>query len=334
MNLTERENILRMFQGKEPCWLPLSSRSMYSVGKLITDIERPHTKEGYDWFGVHWLPQNAFGRVITHPDVSQTPIVQDITNWREELKFPDIDALDWDAFQRDVNEDAKNLNGRLPFIRLENGLWERMTLLMGFENALVALLLEPDACREYAEAMADFKIKLHDRMLDLYPYDLAIYMEDLGSTKGPLMSLETYRSIFKEPVRRVLSHIKAKGPHVGFHSCGRMEMFVEDIIDMGAEVLNTVQIWNDQAALKERFGKQIIFYGGLNNQQITEAPYPEESQIRAEVHRVVDTLAHGGGLIIEMRNASTALNGVDVSAILYDEFERYTKGLYPENPED
>ena len=60
-----------------------------------------------------------------------------------------------------------------------------------------------------------------------------------------------------------------------------MEMFVEDIIDMGAELLNPVQIWNDQAALKARFGKQLVFYGGLNNQQITEAPYPQESQIRA-----------------------------------------------------
>lgn len=326
--MTERENILRMFQGKEPCWLPLGPKSMYCVGKLIADIERPHIQEGYDWFGVHWLPQKAFGRVITHPDVNQVPIIKDITNWRAELKFPDIDALDWDTFQKDVEEDAKNINGRLSFIRLENGLWERLTLLMGFENALVALLLEPDACREYAEAMADFKIRLHDRLLDLYPYDLAIYMEDLGSTNGPLMSLETYRYIFKEPVRRVLSHIKAKGPHVGFHSCGRMEMFVQDIIDMGAELLNPVQTWNDQVALKKRFGKQIIFYGGLNNQQITEVAYPEEDKIRGEVQRVVDALAHGGGLIIEMRDRNTALNGIDVPAILYDEFQKYTQGLY------
>lgn len=326
--MTERENILRMFQGKPPCWLPLSSKAMMAVGKLIPDMERPHSAEGYDWFGVHWLPQHALGRVITHPDTRQTPVLSDITRWREQIRFPDLDAIDWDMYRRDVEEDAKKLNGRLPFIRLENGVWERMTLLMGFENALAALLEEPEACREYAEAMADFRIRLHDRLLDLYPYDLAIYMEDLGSAKGPLMSPETYREIFKEPVRRVLSHIKAKGPHVGFHSCGRMEAFVEDLVDMGAELINPVQVWNDQAALKARFGDRLIFYGGLNNQQITEIDYPDEEKVRAEARRVVEALGRGGGLIIEMRNGNSTLNGVNVPAILYDEFARCTRGLY------
>lgn len=326
--MTERENILRMFEGKEPCWLPLSPRAMMCVGKKLPDIERPHSAEGWDWFGVHWLPQRALGRVITHPDVTQPPVVSDITRWKEQIKFPDLDALDWDMYRRDVDEDARLLNGRLSFIRLENGVWERMTLLMGFENALAALLLEPEACREYAEAMADFRIRFHDRLLDLYPYDLAIYMEDLGSAKGPLMSPATYRDIFKEPVRRILSHIKAKGSHVGFHSCGRMEAFIDDLTDMGAELINPVQIWNDQAALKEKYGSRLIFYGGLNNQQITEIEYPEEDKLRAEARRAVETLGRGGGYIVEMRSGNMALNGVNVPAILYDELDRCTKGLY------
>ena len=328
--MTERENILRMFEGKQPYWLPIGPRSMYSPGKLIGDIERPHFHEGYDWFGVHWLPQKALGRVITHPDVKQSPILKDITNWKNEIVFPDLDALDWDAFRRDIQQDAeKNLNGRLAFVRLENGVWERLTMLMGFENALAALLLEPEACCEYAEAMADFRIDLHERMLNLYPYDLAIYMEDLGSTKGPLMSAQTYRDIFKEPVKRVLSHIKSKGVHVGFHSCGRMDAFVPDLIEMGVELINPVQVWNDQKALKEKFGGKVIFYGGLNNQQVTDIAYPEEAAIRQEVRRVVDTLAVGGGYIVEMRNAKMAENDVDVPAILYDEFDAYTQNLYP-----
>lgn len=326
--MTERENILRMFEGKRPHWLPIGPKAMYAVGKLIDDIERPHFNEGWDWFGCHWLPQNALGRVITHPDVHQKPIVTDITKWKEQITFPDIDALPWDRFQADVNEDARKLGEKLSFIRLEGGIWERLTFLMGFENALMALLEEPEACREYAEAMADFKIRLHERVLSLFDYDLAIYMEDLGSAKGPLMSRATYQEIFKEPVGRVLAHMKTKAKHVGFHSCGCMDIFVPDLVEMGAELINPVQIWNDQEKLKKEFGGKVIFYGGLNNQQVTDIAWPEEEKIRAEVRRTVDTMGPDG-LIIELRNAKMAVNDVNVPAILYDEFEKYTQGLYP-----
>lgn len=326
--MTERENILRMFEGKKPCWLPLGPKSMHYVGgRVLPDLERPHEQEGYDWFGVHWLPQNAIGRVITHPDVRQEPILKDITRWREEVKFPDLDALDWEGLQKAVDADAPNAEGKFTFIRLENCIWERITLLMGFENALIALLTEPEACRELAEALADFRIRFHDRLLDLYPYDLAMYMEDLGSAKGPLMSLDTYREIFKEPVTRVLKHLKDRGCHVGFHSCGNMEIFVGDLIEMGAELINPVQVWNNQVELKARYGDKIIFYGGLNNQQITEIEYPDEEAVRADARRAVDALGPDG-FIVEMRNSNMSKNGVNVPAVLYDEFAKYTKDLY------
>lgn len=326
--MTERENILRMFDGLPPKWLPIGPRSMYQVGKLVPELFRPHDKEGYDWFGVHWLPQNELGRVITHPDIRQKPVLEDVTRWREEIVFPDLDSIDWDALASDIEKDKENLGGRLSFLRFENGLWERLTMLMGFENALASLALEPDACREYAETMADFDIRVLERLLDLYPYDLTIYMDDLGSSKGPLMSPDTYRYIFKEPTRRVLAYIKSRGSHVGFHSCGRMEAFVGDLVEIGVEVLNPVQVWNDQARLKREYGDKLIFYGGLDNQHITEIAYPEEEKVRAEARRAALTLGPGGGYIVEMRERNTCKNGLDVSGILYRELELCSKELY------
>ena len=327
--MTERENILRMFEGKKPNWLPLGPKAMYSVaGKLLADIERPHSAEGTDWYGVHWLPQKALGRIITHPDVRQNPVLSDITKWREQVHFPRLDDLDWDRFKRAADEDAKNADGLFTYIRFENCIWERLTLLMGFENALAALLEEPEACQEFSEAQADFRIEFHDRLLDLYPYDLAIYMEDLGSAGGPLMSVDTYREIFKKPAKRVLDHIRSRGVHVGFHSCGKMEAFVGDLVDMGVELINPFQVWNDQKRLLKEYGDKVIFYGGMNNQQITEIAYPKEEEVRKEVRRVVDELAPSGRLIVEMGTRNGAENGVDVPGIMYDEFEKYGKKLY------
>jgi hypothetical protein len=190
--------------------------------------------------------------------------------------FPDLDAVDWEAYSRDINKDMARLEDKMRFFMLEHGVWERLTLLMGFENALLSLLLEPEACREYAEAMADFKIALFDRIVALAPFDMVVYQDDLGSTKAPLMSVNTYRDIFKEPERRIADHVHSKGLYFGYHSCGRMEKFMDDLIDIGIDMINPIQTWNDQIRLKAEYGKKVVFHGGLNNQEITDIPEPNE----------------------------------------------------------
>lgn len=329
--MTERENVLRLFRGEMPEWLPESGTCLLCAGKLLMDIERPHNKEGYDWFGVHWLEQQAMGGVVTHPDVTHPYVLEDVTKWKEVIKFPDLEQIDWDAYKADLEKDFANLNGRMPFFMMEHGIWERLTLLMGFENALVALLVEPEACREYAEAMADFKIALFDKIIELAPFDMVLYQDDLGSTKGALMSLETYRDIFKEPVRRICQHVQSKGVLFGHHSCGRMEMFMDDLLDIGVDLVNPIQTWNNQSELKQKYGDKVVLYGGLNNQEITDILEPEENALRAELRRAVDTLAPGGRFILEVRRAVVSTNGVNAPAILMDEYEKYGRDFYSRN---
>lgn len=326
--MTERDNLLRIFRGETPAWLPEASRSMTWIGKPTMDLERPHTEEGTDWFGVHWLPQSALGGVVTHPDISQKPVLDDVTLWREQVHFPDLDAIDWEAFRQEVASELEALNGKLPFFMLEHGALERLTLLMGFEDALVALIEEPEACREFAEAMADYKIAMFDRIYSLAPYDLVIYQDDIGTTASPMLSLQSYRDIFKEPLRRVADHVHAAGCLFGYHSCGRMEAFMDDLLEIGIDMINPVQTCNDQVAFKQKYGDRVVIHGGINNQEITDIPEPEEQAVRAELRRAVDTLAPGGRFILEIRRQKMASNGLDVPAILHDEFDRYTANYY------
>lgn len=326
--MTERENLMLVFNGQTPAWLPEASRSMAWIGKFTMDLERPHMEEGYDWFRVHWLPQNALGGIVTHPDINQSPPLDDITCWKEQICFPDLDALDWEALKSDVEKELEGLDGRLPFFMLEHGAFERLTLLMGYEEGLVSLITEPEACREYAEAMADFKIALFDRVYALAPYELVIYQDDLGTGTGPLISVGTYREIFKEPLRRVVEHVHAAGCLFGYHSCGCMEAFMDDLLDVGIDMINPVQTCNNQMSFKAKYGNRVVIHGGINNQEITDCPYPEESAVRAELRRAVDTLAPGGRFILEIRRQKMAANGLDVPAILHDEFDRYTAGYY------
>ena len=57
--------------------------------------ERPEGHDGYDWFGVHWTFDPATG--APSPTSGVPHVITDLEHWREQVKFPDLDAIDWEA---------------------------------------------------------------------------------------------------------------------------------------------------------------------------------------------------------------------------------------------
>ena len=63
MNL--RQNMEKAFQHKMPDRIPHFRYDTYRVADYI--VERPINTEGYDGFGIHWIPcENSLN--ITHPE--------------------------------------------------------------------------------------------------------------------------------------------------------------------------------------------------------------------------------------------------------------------------
>ena len=51
--------------------------------------------EGDDWFGCHWIFDEKIFGFAQDPKV---PVpCTDITKWKEQVKFPDLDAIDWEG---------------------------------------------------------------------------------------------------------------------------------------------------------------------------------------------------------------------------------------------
>ena len=143
--ITERENVLRMINRTgDPEWVPLSWE--YGTGRFATPtpvLEHPKDqKDGVDWFGCHWkFDAPTFGYV---QDPAYPLPCDDITEWREQVHFPDYDAIDRETLAaRDcVNYDREN---KLVKFILESGPFERLHSLVGFEEAMVSMYTEPEA---------------------------------------------------------------------------------------------------------------------------------------------------------------------------------------------
>ena len=259
------------------------------------DRDRPdNCRDGYDWFGCYWRFDNQTQGYVQPLD-RPFPLT-DLCKWREQVKFPDLDALDWEEGSR------KDLEGHdaskyLLQIRTESGPFERLHQLYGFENAFIAMYDEPEAFLELMGALADFRIRLFRKIAQYYPADLMLTMDDLGSSRGPLMSLDMYRRFIKPFDARIIQALRDLGVFVVYHSCGSMEAFIPDIIEMGADIINPLQGGiNDQKSVEAEYGDRIIVSNGLDN--IVHLPSTTEDELRAEVRRVMDIFWEKKNLIV------------------------------------
>jgi uroporphyrinogen decarboxylase len=131
--------------------------------------------------------------------------------------------------------------------------------------------------------------------------DVVVEADDLGTQDRPLLNPDIYRSFIKPRHKEIIDVIKAakKDVSVFFHSCGAIREFIPDMIEIGVDALNPVQVsadGMDTKELKQEFGEEIAFWGGgVDTQNVL--PNGSQREVRQEVKKRIDDLAPGGGFV-------------------------------------
>lgn len=289
--MTERENALLALHHQEPEWVPALFTCTYNCRDVINS--RPIFEDGVDCFGVHWRRSGPETNYITHVDLSYPPILEDVTEWREKVVFPDLSAYDWEAAAAEIPEEVRR--EKLIYCIVGLGLLERVTTLMSYEDALCAFLEEPEAMYELCGAIADHKIELIDYIARYQKPDIINYHDDWAMQTAPFLPKYVWEEIIKPHTQRIYDAVKGHGIFLFHHSCGKIESYLPDIIAMGADGWNSCQDCNDLANIKRLYGDKLVLSGALDDQNILGRPTTTDEMLRAEARRKVDMLAAGGG---------------------------------------
>ena len=203
-------------------------------------------------------------------------------------------------------EEARRLYGETDYALvadfLGGGIFEQALWMRGFERFMMDLITDEP-----------FAIALLDTLLELYIEFYAVYLEavgpyvqivavgdDLGMQTGPLISPKLYRRLIKPRHKELYDFIHSRTEaKIMHHTCGGVFPFVQDLIDVGVDILNPIQTsarGMDPATLKREFGERLVFHGGIDVQQIL--PFATPERVKEEVKRIVATLGQGGGYIL------------------------------------
>ncbi len=312
--LTERENALRAIRRDgTPEWVPIAAKCFHFLIPSAI-LERPKKQDGLDWFGSYWKYDAETDGYAEHFEGG--PMLEDVSEWEEIVKFPDLDAIDWKACaEKDLA--GYDRDSQILEIFWESGPFERSHHLLGFEGAFIAMYEDPEAYKALLNALTDWKIDAMGRLIEAYKPDMIFTHDDLGSMRAPLMSMDMYREFVKPYHMRLEQFIRSKGVIVDQHSCGMMEPFVGDMIECGADIINCIQgTINNQEKILQEYGDKVSFHGGLS--PLMHDPSSTEEQLRAEVRRAIDVFAPYRNFIID-----TGSTDRKNAAILLDEAERY-----------
>jgi len=180
-------------------------------------------------------------------------------------------------------------------------VWQHPSFLRGLDQLLVDMAIDPEVANLLLDRFTDFYLGYFDRMLTSARgrIDLLRQADDLGTQSSLLFGPEMFRTFVKPRIARFVDLAHSHGVAFMFHSCGAIRPFIDDLIEIGVDVLDPLQAaaeGMEPEGLKADFGDRICLHGGIDTQYLL--PQASPSEVAAEVRRRVEILGAGGGYVL------------------------------------
>ena len=358
--LTSRERVLRAFHHEEPDRVPIQYldnpgvrvRLKQHYGLDAGDDEGLLCRLGTDFRGVY-TPYT--GQPI-HPDVPDRkvdPVWGTRTRWIENeaggywdfCDYPLLDATEetYDNWPLPSPDDFDySVVGALcrqhPDRAIHIGhagigdLMNSSGMLMGVEQAMMEIIDPDSPIQRFLDRRTDFQIACLERELDAAKgrIDFLWMGEDLGTQRGPIISMATYREFIKPRHKRILDLAQAWNIPVMIHSCGSSSWAFDEFIDLGITIVDTLQpeaTDMSPAYLKSRWGDRLTFHGCIS----TAGPvaYGTVEDVRRNMRETLEVMMPGGGYCMAPTHCLQENSPTENVVAMYETAREY--GVYRES---
>ncbi len=189
-----------------------------------------------------------------------------------------------------------------------------MSFLRRFELLMLDMYDAPERVEQLADIVFGFENEIIRQMPE-YGFDGVSLFDDWGMQQSMMVSPELWRKYFKKRYADQFALAHELGMDVFFHTCGYVAPIIDDLIEVGVDILNLGQAdLNDIENLKKNYNGKVCFCQPINYQ--TTGINGTKEEIFAEAREIKETFGNKkGGLIAEI-------------------FDYEQMGWNPENPEN
>lgn len=240
-----------------------------------------------DIWGTTWRMESEY--------ISEMPVRHPLSGgWTsvENYQWPDADderliSKIYQDLETNQNNQESFLTGFHRDLLLEKG-----SMLAGMQNLMIWFKTDPDLVKFIFQKIMDFQLGIAKHYIACN-VEMVKFGEDLGGQTNALFSHEIFEKYFLPEYERIFDFYKEKDIYIYFHSCGRIEGFIDDFIKLGVDVLNPVQATaNNLDLVRERTMGKIALEGGVNSSIVMQA---DKTALKKEVLQRLLQLGSDGG---------------------------------------
>ncbi|MBM3706323.1 MAG: hypothetical protein FJW66_07360 [Actinobacteria bacterium] len=274
-------------------------------------LEKGFAKKGdednvlYDRWGVGWVNDGSSQKFTSNPYKNIESL--------QDFQPPEV-AQEGQFYMVERFIKEYKQNGYAVIIPQFYTIFEKSWLMLGYENFFIQCYENRKLIEILMDKITDYRVKLAE-MIAGFNVTCGHSGDDFGTQRGPVMSLQIWRELFKPRLKRIWDVYTSMGIPVIHHSCGDCRIYLPDMIEMGLKVLNPVQASAMPIAeLKRDFGDKLTFYGGIDCQDILTKGTPAD--IRKNVNETVSILGKNGGLILSPINIMNNVSVDNLKALI------------------
>ena len=306
--MTRKERVKLAVQHKETDVVPYHVRFMY-IDPIAERLGDPNIEDSFGNHFSFFRPRFAYkdendgfnkemGAPFDGVRTGQGTYINEDNIDEYKLADPKEDKY-WENYDEILERDKD----RFQFFDISGSMYERAFSLRGMQQILEDMMLEKD-----------FANKLYDRILEMdlafleaglkKPVDAVRFGDDWGTQHSMIMPPYIWREFIKPRMKVMFEYCRKAGKITMLHSCGNIVEIMPELIEIGLDIYETMQPEAmDVFKVKEEFGKDLSFWGGVSMQQVLAYGTPQD--VTDEINLKCEKLGKGGGYICGPSHAVT-----------------------------
>ncbi|GMV67418.1 MAG: hypothetical protein KJ050_10470 [Candidatus Omnitrophica bacterium] len=241
--------------------------------------------------------------------------IRDPDSWKvaRQRMTPSPDRIDWEGLKKNYPTWRKNNHWIQAYLFF--GFDVTHSWIAGTERILVSLVTDPEWCIDIFNHCLDVHLALLEQVWQAgYTFDAITWCDDMGFKHSQFFSTRTYREILKPIHKRAVDWAHQHGIYAHLHSCGDIRPFIPDLIDIGVNALNPIEVkaGMNPIEIKQAYGNDLVLHGGIN-----AVLWENPEAIEEEMRKVIPVVKENGGYIFSSDHSVP-------SSVGFEDFRRIT----------
>ena len=174
--------------------------------------------------------------------------------------------------------------------------------LRGMNNVLADFLINPQLIGEVYDRLYSYVASFFGQLVRA-GVDMVQLIGDVGMQNSLMMSPAVWREFDKGRIEKLIKELKGINPDliIYMHTDGNVSEIIEDLIEVGIDVLNPIQPeCMDPVQIKREYGNRLVLHGAVSMQRTLPLGSPED--VKQEVRYLIENCNVNGGFVLGPSN--------------------------------